>query len=83
MISKIKKDQNIRFRNKKQSAEEYFKKHPGVRHKIRIRGGKEVTVTVSSTRLYLCAHDKKRFIIAVKYEGEKEYRYLIQFRLSP
>ncbi len=53
VISKIKKDQNIRFRNKKQSVEKYFKKHPGVSYKIKIRGGKEITVIVNSARLYL------------------------------
>ncbi|MCP4107043.1 MAG: transposase [Desulfobacteraceae bacterium] len=82
VISKIKKDQNIRFRNKKQSVEKYFKKHPGVPYKIKIRGGKEITVTVNSARLYLCAHGKKRFIIAIKYEGEKEYRYIIASDMS-
>lgn len=82
VISKIKYNQNIRFRNKEQSVEKYFKKHPGVRYKIRIRGGKEITVIVSSARLYLCAHGKKRFIIAVKYEGEKEYRYIIASDMS-
>ena len=82
VISKIKNNQNILFRNKKQSAEKYFKKHPGVPYKVKIRGGKEITVIVNSARLYLCAHGKKRFIIAIKYEGEKEYRYIIASDMS-
>ncbi|MCP4345692.1 MAG: hypothetical protein GY795_09220 [Desulfobacterales bacterium] len=37
---------------------------------------------MNSARLYLCAHGKKRFIIAIKYEGEKEYRYIIASDMS-
>ena len=33
--------------------------------------------TVSSARLYVTAHGCKRFVIALKYEGEPEYRYWI------
>lgn len=82
VISQIKCNQKIRFKNRERSAKEYVKKHPGVRHKIRIRGGKEVTVIVGSARLHLCAHSKKRFVIALKYEGEEEYRYLIASDMS-
>ncbi|MFQ5821983.1 MAG: transposase [Candidatus Heimdallarchaeota archaeon] len=77
VISQIKSNQKIRIRNKEQSVEEYFSKHPGTSFKIRIRGGKEVTVIVGSARMYVRAQGKKRFVIAIKYEGEKEYRYLI------
>jgi methyl coenzyme M reductase beta subunit len=42
--------------------------------KFLIRGGKEVLVQVGSARLYVNAHQKKRFLIALKYIGPSEYR---------
>jgi hypothetical protein len=49
---------------------------------IKIRGEKEVPVSVSSARLYVDAHHTKRFVIALKYEGESDYRYLVASDLS-
>ena len=49
---------------------------------IRIRGGDEVPVTVGSARLVVCAHGQKRFVIALKYESEETYRYLVATDLS-
>jgi len=41
------------------------------------------TLTVVSARLKVDAHDgKKRFVIALKYEGETEYRYLVATDVS-
>lgn len=77
VISQIKSNQKIRIGNKEQSVEEYFSKHPGTPFKVRIRGGKEVIAIVGSARMHVCAQGKKRFVIAIKYEGEKEYRYII------
>jgi hypothetical protein len=42
-----------------------------------VRGGKDVNATVSSARLKVTAHGKKRFVVALKYEGEGDYRYLV------
>ena len=39
-------------------------------------------MNVGSARLYLQAHGKKRFVIALKYEGEEKYRYIIASDLS-
>ena len=44
---------------------------------LRVRGGKDVKATVSSARLKVTAHGKKRLVVALKYEGESEYRYLV------
>lgn len=81
-ISQVKSNQNILLRGKKVRIDDYFSKHPGVKQKIKIRGGKEVTATIGGARLHLCAHNKKRFIVAIKYEGEEEYRYLVASHLS-
>jgi hypothetical protein len=50
--------------------------HPSAQ-KIRIRGGEEVGAMVGSARLYVCSHYTKRFIVAIKYEGEETYRDLM------
>lgn len=47
---------------------------PGVKKTLVIRGGKEQKVTVLSARPKVKVHGQKRFIIALKYEGEDDYR---------
>lgn len=83
VISQLRSNQNIRFRGKTYSVEQYFTAFPGVTQTIRIRGGEPVNVTVASARLPVCAHQgQKRFVIALKYEGEADYRYLVATDLS-
>lgn len=82
VISQIKKTQNVMFRNGKIAVEQYFASYPGTENKIAIRGGKQEKVTVGSARLHVCSHGKKRFVIALKYEDEKEYRYIVATDLS-
>lgn len=82
VISQLRSNQNIRFRNKKLSVKEYFSKYPGTMQKIRIRGGEIVEVNVGSARLFVNSHHKKRFVIALKYEGEAEYRYIVASDMS-
>lgn len=83
VISQLRNNQNVRFRGKKYSVEQYFTKFPGVTQTIRIRGSEPVTVTVGCARLAVCAHQgQKRFVIALKYEGEEDYRYLVATDLT-
>ena len=83
VISQVRKDQLIQFRNRKIHLTDYFNRiNKGVVQKLRLRGSKEKVALVSSARLYLQAHKKKRFIIALRYEGESEYRYLVASDLS-
>jgi len=77
VISQIKKNQKIVFRSRRIAVEQYFTSYPGIENKIAIRGRKQEKVTVGSARLHVCSHGKKRFVIALKYEGEKEYRYIV------
>ncbi|MCD6186274.1 MAG: transposase [Deltaproteobacteria bacterium] len=81
-ISQIKKTQNVLFRNRKMSVKNYFLKRQGGLQAIRIRGGKEIMATVGSARLHVCSHGKKIFVIALKYEGEEEYRFIIASDLT-
>ncbi len=82
VVSQIKKNQNIKLRGKVKSVQQYFTSHPGIEQTITIRGGKKQKATVGAARLHVCSHDQKRFIVALKYEGEKEYRYLVAKDLS-
>lgn len=82
IISKLKKSQNLRFQGHKMKMATFFTRYPGVKQRIQIRGGDEVTVWVSSARVHVCAHGKKRFVVAVKYEGEDDYRYLVASDMS-
>lgn len=82
VISQIRLNQIIRFRGKDWKVEDYFSSFPGVEQSIQVRGGDPIKVNVGSARLHLKAHGKKRFVIALKYEGEDEYRYIIASDLS-
>ncbi|MFH2091791.1 MAG: transposase [Pseudomonadota bacterium] len=77
VISQMRANQLIRFRNKNRSVENYFSAFSGTEQIIRIRGDKQISVTIGSARLHVHAHGKKRFVIALKYEGEEDYRYII------
>ncbi|MCK4493800.1 MAG: transposase, partial [Methylococcales bacterium] len=78
VISQLRENQNIEYKGKKRNLKHYFNKiNSGIPAMIQVRGGKPVKVTLSSARLKVSAHGKKRFVIALKYEEEKEYRYLV------
>ena len=77
VISQIRGNQKVVFRNRNLAVTDYFAAYPGTPQKITLRGGQEVTAIVGSARLYVCAHHTKRFVIALKYEGEEQYRYLV------
>jgi hypothetical protein len=82
VIRKLRKNQTVRFQGQTMHVTTVFTRYPGVRQTIRIRGGDAVSVWVSSARVSVCAHETKRFVIALKYEGEETYRYLIASDLS-
>jgi hypothetical protein len=82
VISRLHSNQKVMFRNKEWSLDKYFKVYGGVPKSIKIRGGKEVDVLISSARLHVCAHGKKRFVIALKYPNEDEYRFLVATDMS-
>ena len=82
VLSQIRSNQNIRVGTRDQHVADYFATHPGTPYRIRIRGGEEVGALVGSARLSVCAHQTKRFLVAIKYAEEKTYRYLIASDLS-
>jgi hypothetical protein len=78
VISQLRENQNIEYKGKKRNLKDYFNStNKGVEVTLRVRGGKDVKATMSSARLKVTAHGKKRFVVALKYEGENDYRYLV------
>ncbi len=82
VISQLRRNQKVRFRNRTLSVSQYFERYPGVPQPLRIRGGESLTAIVGSARLHVCAQGKKRFVIALHYEGEAAYRYLVASELT-
>ncbi len=78
VISQLRENQVIEYRGKKINLKAYFNTlNTGVEVTLRVRGGEEVKATVSSARLKVLAHGKKRWVVALKYDGESDYRYLV------
>lgn len=80
-ISQLKSNQLVFSYGKKISVNDYFRRGKGHKTQVRIRG-KMQWVEYQGARLKVDAHDQKRFVIALKYEGEDEYRYLYATRLA-
>lgn len=81
-VSQLRANQKVRSRGRERSLADYFQAHPGVPMRLRVRGGEEVEAVVGSARLHVCAHGKARFVVALKYPGESEYRFLVATDLS-
>jgi len=82
VVSQLHKNQNICYRNRVMGVEHYFQSYPGVPQGLKIRGKDAAEVTMGSIRVHVSAHNKKRFVIALKYDGEEEYRYLLATDMS-
>jgi len=78
VVSQLRSNQNIHHRGTQKTIKDYFNiTNKGVDCTITVRGGKVINTTVSSARLKVDAHEGEvLFMIALKYEGEEEYRYL-------
>lgn len=81
-ISQLRGNQTLRFHHQDWSLTEYFNAYPGVPQRLQVRGGKEIEVIVGSARLPVHAHGKTRFVVALKYPGEADYRFLVATDLS-
>ena len=82
VISQIRSNQIIQYRGRDWSVQDYFATFPGTEQTMTVRVGEQIKVTIGSARLQLKAHGKKRFVFALKYEGEEDYRYIIASDLS-
>ena len=82
VLSHIRSNQNIRVGTRAPHVADSCATHPGTPHRIRIRGGAERVAMVGSARFYVCSHQTKRFIVAIKYTEEETPRSLIASDLS-
>ena len=80
-ISQLKSNQLVVFNNKKINLKKYFGSRTAVSACVLIRG--EVKkIEYKFARLKVSSHGEKRVVIALRYEGEEEYRYLYATRLA-
>ena len=77
VISQLRSNQIIRDKGHEKSVKTYFNSYRGVPKNISIRGGELQAVLMGGARLWVKAHEKKRFVIALRYEGEQEDRYIV------
>jgi hypothetical protein len=82
VVSQLRGNQIVSTKNSTTTLENYFSRQQGVVIPLSIRGGTTQQVTLLGARLKVQAHDKRRFIVALKYEGEASYRYLVASDLS-
>ena len=83
LISHLKKDQCVTHQGKKYSVTNFFNDvYPPLESTIKIRGDNEQKVMFRAIRVHVNAHGCKRFVIALKYESQSEYRYLVASNLS-
>ncbi len=77
VISQLRYTQRVHYRGRPRSVADYFHSFPGAAQSLRRRGGEAVPVQLGAARLYVPRHGKKRFVLALKYEGQEAYRYFV------
>ena len=83
LISQLKSDQKVTYMGKSYVVKDFFNRvFKPIESSITVRGGKEQKVMFRAIRVHVNAHNCKRFVIALKYEGQSEYRYLVASNLS-
>lgn len=83
IVSQLRSNQKVSNKNNVEtSLKAYFARQKGAETQLMVRGGKKKRVTMLAARLYVKAHGKRRFVIALKYEDEEDYRYLVASDMS-
>lgn len=82
IISQIRSNQTVYLQNKAIGLSELFRRYPGIKQNINFRG-EDKDVIMYGLRVGVKSYDgKKLFVIALKYEGEDDYRYITATDLS-
>jgi len=82
IISQIRSNQTVYLKNKAIGLSELFRRYPGVKQNINFRGEAK-DVIMCGVRVGVKSYDgQKLFVIALKYEGEDDYRYITATDLS-
>ena len=82
IVSQLRSNQRVASKSTAARVDTYFHRQKSVELQLSIRGGEEKKVDINAARLYVNAHGKRRFVIALKYEGEEDYRYMIASNMS-
>jgi len=83
IISQIKQNQLVKGANQAlKSVKEFFKNQIALTTKISLRGGIEKSISYVNRRIFVNSHSRKLHVIALKYEGEVDYRYIVATNLS-
>lgn len=83
IISQIRSNQLIR--NKRGllvEVEQHFANEDRTLRRISIRGEKEEIIVLCTQKLWVAAHEEKRIIVAIRYENQKDFRYIIASDMS-
>lgn len=81
VISQIKETQLINVNGRNVCVGDFFRNYHGKTEQILLRGTNK-TITYRSGKFKVKSHGKKYYIIALKYEDEEDYRYLIANDMS-
>ena len=81
IISQIRSNQIVYIRGKPLSVKDLFKRYPGIPETINCRG-EDKNVIMYGMRIKVKAYGHKLFVIALKYEGEDDYRFITATDLS-
>jgi hypothetical protein len=76
VISQIKKTQLINVNGKFIPVHKFFENYSGKMQEVRLRHTAKL-ITYRSAKFKVKSHDKRLHVIALKYENESDYRYLI------
>lgn len=82
VVSELRANQLVQSCGKNIALKRYFARQSGVEVQLKIRGQSEKKVTMTAARLTVKSHGKRRFVVALLYEGETDYRFLVATNLS-
>ncbi len=78
ILSQMRKNQKVRFRRGKELAvEDFFQNRNWKSAQLQLRGHRETLVHYCSALVTIVSHDRKYRVVALKYDDEKEPRYLV------
>ena len=77
VISQLRSNQKVGRGQDEVSLDRFFEQQASSEDQIALRGGTKQQLRFARACLYVRAHGQKRLVIALKYEGEDQYRYLV------
>ena len=82
VVSELRANQLVQSGGKNIALKRYFARQSGVETQLKIRGQQEKPVVMLAARLPIKSHGKRRFVVALRYQGETDYRFLVATNLS-